>query len=184
MLPGGQPDGRVQLPTQWSLKPTGKHLAIGDFPVNIAVHPKLDYAAILHTGFGEHEVVTVDLKKDKIVSRVSIPQAFYGLLWDAPGEKLFASGGEHEVVHRFAFKEGYLSEHAEIRIVEAKQVFVPAGLAVESRRQCALRSRSVGRQDRGRIARATPNPSPSCSPCRRTTIPMQCCLRPTASGST
>src|SRR5688572_15859988 len=76
VLPGMRPDGKVQLPTQWSLKPVGKQVALGDFPVNIAVHPSGDYAAILHAGFGEHEVVIVDLKKDKVISRASIEQAF------------------------------------------------------------------------------------------------------------
>jgi DNA-binding beta-propeller fold protein YncE len=130
VLPGMRPDGKVQLPTQWSLKPIGKQIALGDFPVNIAVHPGGDYAAILHAGFGEHEVVVVDLKKDKVVSRVVIPQAFYGLLWDAAGKRLFASGGEHEVVHRFDFKDGYLSEHVEIALVAPKEEFVPAGMAL------------------------------------------------------
>jgi DNA-binding beta-propeller fold protein YncE len=120
----------VQLPNQWSLKPVGKQIALGDFPVNIAVHPSGDYGAILEAGFGEHDVVVIDLNKDKVVSRVTIPQAFYGLLWNAKGDRLFVSGGEHEVVHQFHFKEGYLSEHAEIRIVEPKEKFVPIGLAV------------------------------------------------------
>src|SRR4051812_30189396 len=130
VLPGMRPDGRVQLPTQWSLKPVGKQIALGDLPVNIAVHPGGDFAAILHAGYGENEVAIIDLKKERVVSRVSIPQAFYGLLWDAAGERLFASGGEYEVVHRFAFKDGYLSEHVELRIVDQKEKFVPAGLAL------------------------------------------------------
>lgn len=130
VLPGMRPDGKVQLPTQWSLKPVGKQVALGDFPVNICVHPGGDYAAILHAGYGEHEVVVVDLKKDKVVSRATIPQAFYGIVFDAKGTQLFVSGGEHEVVHRFDFKNGYLSEHAEIRIVPPKEEFVPIGVAL------------------------------------------------------
>jgi DNA-binding beta-propeller fold protein YncE len=132
VLPGMRPDGRVQLPTQWSLKPVGKQIALGDFPVNIAVHPQHDYAAILHAGYGEHEVIVVDLKTEKVVSRATVPQAFYGLTFNHAGDQLFVSGGEHEVVHRFAFKEGYLGEHREIRIVDKKQEFVPAGVALSS----------------------------------------------------
>ena len=40
VLPGVRPDGGVQLPNQWSLRPAGKQLALGDFPVNIALHPE------------------------------------------------------------------------------------------------------------------------------------------------
>ncbi len=108
VLPGMKANGQVQLPTQWSLHPTGKQIPLGDFPVNIAIHPSETWCAILHAGYGEHEVVIVDLKQDRIVSRASIPQAFYGLAFDPTGTRLFASGGEHEVIHRFTFKDGFL----------------------------------------------------------------------------
>src|SRR5690242_8176828 len=95
VLPGLQQDGFVQLPNQWKLKPAGKHLELGDFPVNIALHPTGQYAAVLHAGFGTHEVAIVDLNKarTRLVSRVTIDQAFYGLVWSPDGKQLFASGG-------------------------------------------------------------------------------------------
>src|SRR5687768_175689 len=31
VLPGLRKDGSVQLPNQWSLKPAGRHLEVGDF---------------------------------------------------------------------------------------------------------------------------------------------------------
>ena len=61
-------------PNQWSLRPAGKHLPLGDFPVNIALHPGGQWVAVLHAGYGEHEIVVVELHKDRprIVSRVSL----------------------------------------------------------------------------------------------------------------
>ncbi len=44
-LPGRRPDGSVLLPNQWSLRPAGQQIELGDFPVNIAMHPKSRYAA-------------------------------------------------------------------------------------------------------------------------------------------
>lgn len=38
-LPGYRPDGSVLLPNQWSLRPAGRQIEMGDFPVNIAVQP-------------------------------------------------------------------------------------------------------------------------------------------------
>ena len=32
-------NGSIQLPNQWSLRPAGKQLSLGDFPVNLALHP-------------------------------------------------------------------------------------------------------------------------------------------------
>jgi len=51
-VPGPTHDGAVLLPNQWYLRPAGKQLALGDFPVNIAMHPGGKFAAILHSGFG------------------------------------------------------------------------------------------------------------------------------------
>src|SRR5436189_6214189 len=39
VLPGKQSDGSVLLPNQWSLRPVGKQVELGDFPINVAVHP-------------------------------------------------------------------------------------------------------------------------------------------------
>ena len=82
MLPGLRKDGSVQLPNQWSLKPAGRHLEVGDFPVNVAIHPTGEFAALLCAGYREHEVVVVDLNPDRtrVVSRVQIDQGFYGLV--------------------------------------------------------------------------------------------------------
>ena len=85
--PGMDHAGKVLLPNGWSLKPAGSHLEIGDFPVNIAVHPSGEYAAVLCAGYGPHEIVIVDLnpQRTRVVSRVQIKQAFYGLTWSPDG---------------------------------------------------------------------------------------------------
>src|SRR5215213_3648464 len=71
VLPGFRKDGFVQLPNQWQLKPAGRHIEVGDLPVNIVFHPTGQFAAILHAGYQTHEVVVVDLnpKNTRIVSR-------------------------------------------------------------------------------------------------------------------
>ncbi len=48
------------MPNGWSLKPAGRQTKLGDLPVQIAVHPTEPILAILHAGYGEHEIVTVD----------------------------------------------------------------------------------------------------------------------------
>src|SRR4029453_10905173 len=117
-LPGMQAGGQVLLPTQWSLDPAGKQLKLGDFPVNIALHPKEPLAAVLHAGYGEHEIVLVDLKEYRIVSRAAIPETFVGLAFSPDGSQLFASGAEKEVVHQFAHRGGTFPIH--VRFVSPK----------------------------------------------------------------
>jgi DNA-binding beta-propeller fold protein YncE len=132
-LPGLQSNGVTLLPNQWSLRPAGKQLELGDFPVNLALHPSGRWLAALHAGYGVHEVAVVDLKRQRIANRVSLDQAFCGLCFSPDGRSLFASGGEDEVVHTFAFDEkGLLSQHREFRLAEKKEKFLPSGLAVNS----------------------------------------------------
>ena len=140
VLPGLTQDGFVQLPNQWRLKPAGRHLELGDFPVNIALHPTGQFAAVLHAGYREHEIVIVNLDKarTRIVSRATIDQAFYGLTWSPDGKQIYASGGEFEAVHVFDFEQGYLkkSKSLDVSRVEKdaveKQRVVVGGLTLDA----------------------------------------------------
>lgn len=129
--PGVQQDGLILLPNQWSLAPVGKQIALGDFPVQIALHPSEPWAAVLHAGYGTHEVVVIDLHKQAVVSRAALDQAFYGLAFDSQGGALFASGGEHGVVHRFTFEKGYLGDRMEIALAQEGRPFVAGGMACD-----------------------------------------------------
>src|ERR1051325_2494415 len=131
--PGARSDGSVMLPNQWSLRPVGRQIALGDFPVNIAVTPDGRFAAVLHSGNSENEIIVIDLKTNGmgIVSRASVEESFYGLCFSPDGKQLFCSGAGDEVVHQFAFADGYLSEHREMALRDAKLRSVPSGLAID-----------------------------------------------------
>ena len=129
VLPGLRKDGFVQLPNQWALKPAGRQVSVGDLPVNIQVHPTGQFAAVLHCGYQTHEVVILDLnpRQTRVVSRVTIPQGFYGLAFDPDGKQLYASGGEFDVLHVWDFDKGLL-HNARTLDVSAGRRTVPAGL--------------------------------------------------------
>ena len=130
-LPGIQPAGDILLPTQWSLRPAGQQIGMGDFPVQVVTHPVEPFLAVLHAGYGEHEIVIVGTDDDRIVSRVTIPQAFYGLCFSADGRRLYSSGGDQEVVHAFQFADGYLFDHERLRVGDMADKYVPAGIAAD-----------------------------------------------------
>lgn len=129
-LPGLQRDGSVLLPNQWTLRPVGRQVNVGDFPANIALHPDGAFAAVLHNGWGQHEVRILDAKTGKQVSQVALEESFYGIAWSPDGRSLYVSGGGSEVVHVFAFKAGYLSERRDLPVGVAKERGIPSGLAV------------------------------------------------------
>jgi hypothetical protein len=126
-LPGQSSDGSVLLPNQWSLRPVGKQVVLGDFPVNIAVHPSSRFAAVLHSGYSEHEIVVVAIPGGKVICRAGIEESFYGLAFNPDGSRLYCSGAGEEVIHAFKFSEGYLSDHVEIHLRDAKERGVSMG---------------------------------------------------------
>ena len=134
VLPGLLPDGSVQLPNQWKLRPAGKQIEVGNFPVNQALHPSGQYLAVLHSGMQEHEVVIIDLNKtrQRIVCRVSVDQSFYGVCFSPDGRKLYASGGEFEVVHEFDFSRGMLGNPKTINLAGSGEKLVPGGLTMDA----------------------------------------------------
>ena len=129
-LPGHRPDGTVLLPNQWSLHPAGRQIELGDFPVNIAVHPKGQYAAILHSGYSQHAIMIVDLTTAQVATNVPVDEAFYGIEFSRDGTLLFCSGAGSEVIHRYRFQDGQVADPHELRLRDVKQTGVPSGLAV------------------------------------------------------
>ncbi len=133
LLPGLQRTGEVLLPNQWSLRPAGRQLELGDFPVNAALHPGGRWLAVLHAGYGTNEVIVVDLDRgqQRVTCRVNLDQAFYGLCFSPDGRRLFASGAEFEVVHAFDFDDGLLAHHQRIPVASVRDKFIPGGLATD-----------------------------------------------------
>ena len=129
-LPGYRPDGSILLPNQWSLRPAGRQIELGDFPVNIALHPAGRFAAVLHSGHGRHEIVVVDLSQEKVVSRAPVQESFYGIAFSPDGRALYCSGAGDEVVHVFDFKDGKLTVQPDIRVRDSRERGIPCGLAV------------------------------------------------------
>ena len=128
-LPGWRADGSVLLPNGWSLEPVGDQIPLGDFPVNIAVHPTGRYAAILNAGYGPHEVLVVDLRIHKVVARAPLDEAFYGLEFARDGKHLYGSGASAETVQVFHFAEGQLVPDRKIPLRNPKERGIPGGLA-------------------------------------------------------
>ena len=91
--PGLTQAGTVVLPNGWSLKPAGRQANVGDFPVTMAEHPTEPILAVLHAGYGEHEVITLDAVTGKTIGRVSFKESFQGLQWSADGKHLYVGGG-------------------------------------------------------------------------------------------
>jgi DNA-binding beta-propeller fold protein YncE len=128
--PGAQADGSVRLPSTWSIRPAGIQVQMGDFPVNMVLHPSRKWLAVLHAGYGEHAIHIVELdRKCHVTCRVPLRQSFQGLAFAPDGKTLYASGGEFDTVHAFSFDDGFLSKPRQHKVSNTK--FVTAGIAVD-----------------------------------------------------
>jgi DNA-binding beta-propeller fold protein YncE len=133
VLPGLLKNGFVQLPNQWKLKPAGVQTEVGNLPVNIQFHPTGQFAAVLHCGMKDHEIIILNAgaKERGIVSRTVIKQAFYGLTFSNDGKQLYASGGEFDVVHVWDFDKGLLHNARTLDVSTTAKRTVPAGLTID-----------------------------------------------------
>ena len=131
--PGLMRDGTVLLPNGWSIKAAGRQFRLGDLPVLAELHPTDPVIAVLHAGYGEHEVVTVEANSGKVIGRISMPETFAGLVWARDGKSLFVGGGWDDVVYRFDYADGLLSHQVKIgypKPLSDRQRRTPAGLVL------------------------------------------------------
>jgi DNA-binding beta-propeller fold protein YncE len=128
-LPGFQGRGETLLPNGWSLKPVGKQVELGDFPSRMKLSPDGRFAAILHTGWGTHEVRMVSIAEGTILSSVALDQAYQGLCFSPDGKRLYVSRGEDEAVFVYEHRDGYLTLADTMQLIDSDQKSVVAGLA-------------------------------------------------------
>jgi DNA-binding beta-propeller fold protein YncE len=131
--PGMTREGSVLLPNGWSLRPAGQQARLGDFPVQLAVHPSEPVLAVLHAGYGEHEVVTVNAKNGNVIGRVALAETFAGLVWSHDGKRLYIGGGWDDVVYAFDHADGLLSHQVKLAYSaphKDQEHRVPSGLAL------------------------------------------------------
>lgn len=99
---------RVDLPNGWHLTPVGTKLRLGDLPLNIAVSPDKKYVAVTNNGQSIQSLMVIDAATQKMTDSVPIPASWLGLAFSPDGKKLYASGGNENVVRIYDMQNGKL----------------------------------------------------------------------------
>ena len=89
---------RVMLPNGWSLSPAGKRMPLGDLPLNLVVSPKGDLMAVTNNGQSKQSIILVDPVTEKILDEKTIRKSWYGLVFSGDGTRLYASGGNDNMI--------------------------------------------------------------------------------------
>ena len=126
---------RVTLPNGWSLTPVGKLLSLGDLPLNIAVSPSKKLAAITNNGQSDQTILLVDINKEVILDSIIIGKSWLGLTFSGDGKYLYASGGNDNIIIRYAINNNRLSVFDSIRIGKPWPAKISvAGLALNDKK--------------------------------------------------
>jgi YVTN family beta-propeller protein len=105
----GAQSHRISLPNGWSLTPAGKSLPLGDLPLNIAISPSEKLAAITNNGQSDQSIQLVDLVNEIVTDSVTVGKSWLGLIFSANGRQLYVSGGNDNMIIRYAINENHLS---------------------------------------------------------------------------
>jgi DNA-binding beta-propeller fold protein YncE len=131
VVPGPQPDGSVLLHNQWPIRPVGTQVPVGEFPVNLAIDPTSRYAAVLHAGWGPHEIRIVDLKTNTTTATLAVHETYAGLAFSANGRHLVCSGGSDGVLLVYAFNQGQAKLAATVKLPMSETHASVGGLALD-----------------------------------------------------
>lgn len=128
-------DKRVQLPNQWRLTPAGEvHRQLGDLPLQIATQPFGDYYAVTNNGVGVQKLQLFRTRDASLASEVEIPKAWYGLEFGFDGKRLYASGGNDNLIAIYKIENQQLVRDGEIKLGEPWPVKIcPTGLATDEK---------------------------------------------------
>src|SRR3954452_6436850 len=90
--PGYKANGVTLLPNGWSIAPEGRHITVGDLPMNLVPSPDGRFVAISTSGHTKPALSIFDTRTLQIVSRVELEHTWIGLVWHPDGTRMFASG--------------------------------------------------------------------------------------------
>ena len=108
--PAGAPgttslDFPARLPTGRMLDPVGASTDLGSMPLAMALSPDGRKVVILLNGYREQGVQVVDRASGRVEQTLGQAAAFLGLAFSPDGRTLYASGGNQDVVYRYAWRD-------------------------------------------------------------------------------
>jgi YVTN family beta-propeller protein len=122
----------VLLPNGWSLSPAGNTLPLGDFPMNLVISPSGNLMAVTNNGQSKQTIALVDPTSEKVLDEVEIRKSWYGLVFNQAGTRLYASGGNDNMIVIYSINNSKLEKTDSIVLGKPWPVKIsPTGLALD-----------------------------------------------------
>ena len=122
------------LPTGVCIDPAGRSFDVGNMPLAMALSPEGDRLVLSLNGWRQQGIQVVDPHSGTVVQTIPQPGAFLGLAFSNDGRTLYASGGNEDVVYRYAWrdKQATLIDSIVLAPKEPKKdgTRFPAGIAI------------------------------------------------------
>lgn len=127
---------RISLPNGWQLTPAGKIVPLGDLPLNIAVSPDKKLAAVTNNGQSDQSIQLIDIKKGKVLQTLPIGKSWLGLTFSGDGKYLYASGGNDNIIIKYAVNKKQLSNFDTISLGKPwPEKISVAGMTIDESKQ-------------------------------------------------
>jgi DNA-binding beta-propeller fold protein YncE len=124
----------TRLPTGATLDPAGRSIELGSMPLGMALSPDSTRLAIVLSGHRDQGVQIVDPEKGVVLQTLIQPAAFLGAAFSPDGRSLFVSGGNQDLIYRYAISGGAATLADSIRLDASGAVGkgrrYPAGIVV------------------------------------------------------
>ena len=139
LAPGAAPTGRILLPNGWSLSPagTGPVVPLGDLPLNMQLTRSGQLLAVTNNGQSKQSIQLIDPRAGRLLDEAPVRKSWYGLKFSANGRRLYASGGNDNLVLAYRIAQGKFAGADTLRLGAAwpKEKISPTGLDLDETRQ-------------------------------------------------
>lgn len=95
----------LRLPTGVVLDPAGISVPLGSMPLTMAFSPDSSRIVTVLSGYREQGIQVVDRASRRVVQTIVQPAAFLGVVFAPDGRTLYVSGGDRDVVYRYAWSD-------------------------------------------------------------------------------
>ena len=100
-----QTPNQTCLPTGVCLDPAGSTFDAGNMPLAMIPSPEGDRLVLSLSGWRQQGIQVVDPANGTVTQTIPQPSAFLGLAFSRDGRTLFVSGGNEDVIYRYAWRD-------------------------------------------------------------------------------
>ncbi|QQL49822.1 bifunctional YncE family protein/alkaline phosphatase family protein [Mucilaginibacter ginkgonis] len=107
---------QVLLSNGWKLSPAGRSLHLGDLPLNMELSPSGKMLAVTNNGQSVQSIQLIDPKNEKLLDEQVIGKSWYGLAFSHDESKLYAAGGNDNIILTYHVTNNKLSKPDTIKL--------------------------------------------------------------------